>query len=185
MTNSADAYADCARTGARLASEMSRQVFDFWSTPLRTFAGEALAKPAVARSWYRRPATASVFDPSSWLMPTMGWPMGLGLAAPRPADPIVMMSALAAMTPVWQAFLRSPAANPWTAAWAWGGPGAAWGVASNPAADALAAMANPFAAYRSDGGHAVAQIRFAGEMIQAGLPYMLGLFGLPGVALFR
>ncbi len=133
-----------------------------------------------ARSWYRPPA-ANPFDWSAW-MPA-GSVAGNPLAAwAMPMTPMAGMASLSAVSPQSWSALASFASmmatmQPMTAYWApfmpstqVNNPMAAWQSLMGPMMSQFNAMAaaavsqpSPFAAYRSTGGHATAQITFADE----------------------
>lgn len=135
-------------------------------------------RESAPKSWYKAPYR-SPFDPMFWMQPfgqgadhlplVMSlWLPNSGAAATAAPAAMMMNTPLAAAMPaafqMWQSVIAAAMKgdSPWTAMVAAMTPGGKIGAGS--AAQAMAAMtpipdfADPFSAYRSAGGHAVAQI---------------------------
>jgi hypothetical protein len=120
--------------------------------------GQAMP-PAPGRSWYRPPA-ANPFDLSSWALP-MGQPVAPWAAwSTNFANPMLP----AAFQP-WSAIasVANTMATVETAQANWSSMFAGWPLAQVSALAAVVAPSEPVSAYRSSGGHAVAQVSFAPE----------------------
>lgn len=166
----------------QLAAAWTKAFTDATTTAMQaSTAMWGLPKPAdPARSWYRAPAAPNPFDWTSWLTPPAAaqtpWASLSSTFAPqfgfRPipgaADPwaalasfATTMSATQPLRDFWTAFLpvqanATPAMFPWQAMM-W--PMTQFGAFTAATAD----NQTPFAAYRSSGGHAAAQISFSDQ----------------------
>jgi hypothetical protein len=171
-------WTDAAAAWTTWAATATQLSLDFWASAL----GQQPASGS-HRSWYRRPAQ-SPYDLAGWLpgfagpaSPLDWWRAGMGLtpgwpmAEPRGFDALTAwMTALTSLSlPFTQSMLgaMSPAQQWMQLASAWPG---------TQAVRAEAAPLAPFAFYRSDGGHATAQITFPKMVIGTAV---WPVFGLP------
>ena len=180
------------------AFETTRQMLSFWSTAF----GAAAPEPE-PRSWYRHPDAPHDHAPRGHFAAgiQLSFPFPAGSMAGWPFAPMPMANPLAA----WQAIGQAMATAPWTlspAAWPSAFMMMAGGVPKSvawPAAEANAALADAASAvseavdrsysqYRSDGGHAVAQIIMlplkAGLAVLAAAPFAGALPHMPWQAVF-
>lgn len=146
---------------------------------------EMFAKPAAistvtdrrepARSWYRAPAAPNPFDWSSWLTPAAPQPTWAAWTVPQSRSP-AMFGALPFAEQPWSALasFASTMATLQSCQRAWTPPTSAPAVNNDLVSSAWQAMmwplmqfaeiasaapaTNPYSSYRSDSGHAVAQI---------------------------
>lgn len=142
-------------------SAMMQSTAAFWAPP----------KPDPAKSWYRAPASASaapVWPFAAMAMPSsgMGWPQTNAMTPfsaqqwSALASFAQMMAAIQPMQSYWMSFVPGQAAQQPPMATFWQAmmlPIVQWSSTAQAATDAA------YAIYRSDGGHATAQIIFPGE----------------------
>jgi hypothetical protein len=146
-SDAALAYAQASTASMALSANMAQE---FWGTALKVSTPPVATSPLRAKSWYRAPAS-NPFDPATWVP---GWrsgdPWGLRGSTLR-----AWTNSVAAQS--WPGFKApSPVLDMWTVALP-----AFWSQAPSIMTP-VAAMSNypaaVFSAYRSDSGHAVAQI---------------------------
>lgn len=165
--------------------EAAKRPMEFWGSTL-----EAMAPKPEPRSWYRHPderkpaPLPTPFWPMSW-GPAAATPMQAWFAAPPAGLPMAMAWPANLLSP-WLAMMSSPRAM---TAWPMAMMMISFGVpesVARPAADANAAALDAtriaseaidraFSAYRSEGGHASAQVIGGRKLMTAFLPFS----GLP------
>lgn len=181
---------DYAAAASQAYFEGTHRLVTMWAD-----AFAAAAPDAEPRSWYRPPADAGVTarHPSdNWAKPSQAWFPTAPRSASAPAATAAPM--LTAQLDAWQAMMTAPLTltpSAWPMAyWMMSGgmpKSVAWPMARGHAAAADAAMAateaasTVFSSYRSEGGHAAAQIvmlplQQSGALL-ANNPW-LALFGL-------
>lgn len=184
-TSSAEAAAGYATAAVAAYVDWTNQVMGFWANTLDSMMGAA--QP---RSWYRHPdnsARTRPFGPMGFAFtPTTPPYFGAGAPARNPGNAAAtMLNPFGLWLKAWP-LQGNPAA--WPMAFAMMGMGLPRSVAyplaeANTAAmDAVQtanrAMNESFSAYRSDGGHASAQIRFQTSTAIAALMAPLGLYAV-------
>lgn len=166
---SAEQFAQsCAKSASHLASASLNAYADMAASSIRLWSGaaEAWMNAAASASSTGRPAASTVPAFPFWPMPSaafaMQLPMQLGPAWTAFTSPVSPMTAWNALLSGVRLFGAFPLAGalmssgvPSRTAW----PAAKAGAAALDAADiATRAVERAFSSYRSDGGHAVAQI---------------------------
>jgi hypothetical protein len=159
---------------AELTGRVAEASSEMFSKPTSLFAAtEPRDEPG--RSWYRAP-TPNPFDWSSWMMPAAPQPSWPAWMTPQSHQPMMFgalpfaeqpwsalasfastMAALQSYQRAWTPPSSAPAINSDLVSNAW--QAMMWPLAQfNQMATAASPAANPYSSYRSDGGHAVAQI---------------------------
>jgi hypothetical protein len=178
-----DTVLGCMTASTSTALDMTNQALSLWSQsaenvvpPAPPAATRAAATPQRGRSWYRAPSQSPFEFGSAWpagILPlpfASGWPKMLPpmslFAWPGPAGlPSLLQSWTTMMAAGMSAFPLGQSFD-WRA---FGLPGLPrfWG--GLPFLEALPAreQSAPFSVYRSNGGHAVAQVTFPNQVIAA------------------
>jgi hypothetical protein len=177
-----DATLGCMAASTSAAIDMANQTLSLWSRSAENAA--SLAPPATertavsappTRSWYRAPSQSPFEFGSAWPAgnlpipfptgwPVMAPPMGLFMWPGSPTLPSLLQS-WAGMMATAGMFLSPPRQGlDWRA---FGLPGLPWLRCGLPFLDAARDQPTPFSVYRSNGGHAVAQITFPNQVIAA------------------
>jgi hypothetical protein len=183
-----DTVVGCMTASTSTALDMTNQALSLWSQsaenvvpPAPPAATRAAVTPQRGRSWYRAPSQSPFEFGSAWpagILPfpfasafpfASGWPMmppmGLFTWPGAPGLPSLLQSWTTMMAAGMSAFPLGQSFD-WRA---FGLPGLSrfWG--GLPFLDALPSreQSAPFSVYRSNGGHAVAQITFPNQVIAA------------------
>ena len=178
-----DAALGCMAASTSAALDMANQTLSLWSrssgdvasaAPSATTRTSVSAPPS--RSWYRAPSQSPFeFGPawpagnlpipfaSGW--PFMAPPMGLFMTLPgTPALPRLLQSWAGMMAAAGIFLSPQRQGLDWRA---FGLPALPWLRCGLPFPDASRDQPAPFSVYRSNGGHAVAQITFPNQVIAA------------------